>query len=80
MSETGHWVYNTVINGHGFSFNLDTIFTMWFAMAVVLIFAFIATRNLSIIPGKLQAISESMMRFFWGNYTFKKRGIGFSDK
>ena len=66
MSETGHWVYNTVINGHGFSFNLDTIFTMWFAMAVVLIFAFIATRNLSIIPGKLQAISESLMRFFWG--------------
>ncbi len=66
MSETGHWVYNTVIGGHGFSFNLDTIFTMWFAMAVVLIFAFIATRNLSIIPGKLQAISESIMRFFWG--------------
>ena len=66
MSETGHWVYNTVINGHGFSFNLDTIFTMWFAMAVVLIFAFIATRNLSIIPGKLQAISESLMRLFWG--------------
>ncbi len=66
MSETGHWVYNTVINGHSLSFNLDTIFTMWFAMAVVLIFAFVATRKLSIIPNKLQAISESLMQFFWG--------------
>lgn len=66
MSETGHWVYNTVIGGHNLSFNLDTIFTMWFAMAVVLLFAFIATRKLSIIPGKLQAVSESLMQFFWG--------------
>ncbi len=66
MSETGHWVYSIAIGGHGFSFNLDTIFTMWFAMLVVLAFAYISTRNLSIIPGKLQAVSESLMRFFWG--------------
>jgi len=66
MSHGGHWVLNTVIGGHSLSFNLDTIFTMWFAMTVVLIFAFIATRNLSIIPSKLQAVSEALMRFFWG--------------
>ncbi len=65
MSGTGHWVYNTVIGGHNLSFNMDTILTMWFAMAVVLIFAFIATRKLSIIPGKLQAVSEYLMKFFW---------------
>ena len=63
---SGHWVYNTVIGGHNLSFNLDTIFTMWFAMAVILIFAFIATRKLSVIPGKMQAVSESLMNFFWG--------------
>ena len=63
---SGHWVYNTVIGGHNLSFNLDTIFTMWFAMAVILIFAFIATRKLSVIPGKMQAVSESLMKFFWG--------------
>ncbi len=63
---SGHWVYNTVIGGHNLSFNLDTIFTMWFAMAVILIFAFIATRKLSVIPGKIQAVSESLMKFFWG--------------
>ncbi|MBE7709940.1 MAG: F0F1 ATP synthase subunit A [Cyanobacteria bacterium SIG32] len=66
MSHGGHWVFNTVIGGHALSFNLDTIFTMWFAMTVVLLFAFIATRKLSIIPNKLQAISEALMRFFWG--------------
>lgn len=66
MSHGGHWVFNTVVSGHALSFNLDTIFTMWFAMTVVLLFAFLATRKLSIIPNKLQAISEALMRFFWG--------------
>lgn len=66
MSETGHWIYNTVIGGHAMSFNLDTIFTMWFAMAVVIVFALIATRKLSMVPSKLQAVCESIMQFFWG--------------
>ncbi len=63
---SGHWVHSLIIGGHGYTFNLDTIYTMWFAMAVVLIFAFIATRNLSIIPNKLQAVAESFMLFIWG--------------
>lgn len=66
MSETGHWIYNTVIAGHAMSFNLDTIFTMWFAMAVVIIFALIATRKLTMVPTKLQAVCETVMQFFWG--------------
>ena len=61
-----HWIYNANILGHVVSLNLDTIFTMWFAMAVVIIFALFATRNLSLVPGKLQAISESIMKFFYG--------------
>ena len=48
------------------SFNLDTIFTMWFAMAVVIIFALIATRKLTMVPTKLQAVCETVMQFFWG--------------
>ena len=66
MSETGHWIYNTVSGGHAMSFNLDTIFTMWFAMAVVIIFALIATRKLTMVPTKLQAVCETVMQFFWG--------------
>lgn len=61
-----HWIYNTNILGHAVSLNLDTIFTMWFAMVVVIIFALLTTRNLSLVPGKLQAISESIMKFFYG--------------
>lgn len=61
-----HWIYTTNILGHAISLNLDTIFTMWFAMFVVIGFALLATRNLSIIPNKLQAISEMIMNFFYG--------------
>ena len=61
-----HWIYTTSIGGHAISLNLDTIFTMWFAMIVVIIFALLATKNLSIVPGKLQAVSESIMKFFYG--------------
>lgn len=46
--------------------NVDTLLTMWIAMFAVIIFAVVATKNLSIIPNKLQAVGESMMRFFWG--------------
>lgn len=66
MSETGHWIYTLSTAGREFTFNLDTIFTMWFAMAVVIIFALIATRKMSLFPTKLQALSESILKFFWG--------------
>jgi len=66
MSGTGHWIYTLSTAGRDFTFNLDTIFTMWFAMAVIIIFALIATRKLSMFPTKLQAFSESILKFFWG--------------
>lgn len=66
MSQTGHWVYNTLIAGHSMSFNLDTIFTMWFAMGVIVLFAIVATRRLDIVPTKVQAACENVMQFFWG--------------
>lgn len=62
MSEAGHWVTQI---GH-YSFNMDTLVTMWAAMLFLIIFAFIATRKLSLVPSKLQAFTESLMGFFWG--------------
>ena len=47
-----------------FSFNLDTIITMWITMAILIVFAFFATRKMSIIPGKLQAIAEGILGVF----------------
>ncbi len=61
-----HWIYTVSIGGHNVSLNLDTIFTMWFAMFVVIVFAIISTRNLSLFPNKLQAAAESIMQFFYG--------------
>lgn len=58
----GHWVAQV----GALKFNMDTLTTMWIAMAVLIIFALLATRNLSVIPGKLQAFAESIMEFFYG--------------
>lgn len=62
-----HWVYTFNFLGHtDVSVNLDTVLTMWIAMLVIIIFAFIATRKLSIIPNTIQAVSEKIMLFFIG--------------
>lgn len=62
MSEAGHWIAQI----GQYSFNMDTLVTMWVAMAAVIIFAFVSTRKLALIPSKLQAFCENLMGFFWG--------------
>lgn len=64
MSEIGHWTWSTTLFNNSFSFNLDTIFTMWFAMGVLIITAFIATRRLTLVPSKFQAVCENIIKFF----------------
>lgn len=61
MSETGHWIAQV----GNYSFNMDTLVTMWAAMAFLFVFALISTRKLALIPTKLQAFCESLMGFFW---------------
>lgn len=56
-----HWVVQIA----NMKVNMDTLLTMWGAMLFLIIFAFISTRNLSIIPSKLQALCESILGFFW---------------
>ena len=63
MSE-GHWIVNTVIAGHPMAFNMDTLVTMWAAMAFLIIVAFVVTRNLSVFPGKLQFVIEGILGYF----------------
>lgn len=47
-----------------FSFNVDTILTMWITMGILIVFAFLATRKMSVIPGKLQAVAEGILGVF----------------
>ena len=58
MSE-GHWIVNKVIAGHTMAFNMDTLITMWAAMAFLLVVSFIATRKLTIFPTKLHKTNNN---------------------
>lgn len=62
MSE-GHWIVNL---DHNMSVNMDTLITMWIAMAVLILFAVLATRKLSLVPNTLQTVAEKIMCFFGG--------------
>jgi F-type H+-transporting ATPase subunit a len=59
-----HWVYNTVIMGHAVSFNMDTLITMWASMLLLIILAFFTTRNLNMVPSKLQLFGENVIKYF----------------
>lgn len=61
-----HWVYKASLFGQNFLFNVDTVITMWLAMIVLLILAFLATRKISVFPSKLQVAFENILGFFWG--------------
>ncbi len=47
-----------------FSINLDTVITMWITMGILIVFAFIATRKMTLIPNKLQAVAEGIIGVF----------------
>ena len=57
-----HWV----VQFNNISINMDTLIMMWSCMLVLLICAFLMTRKLSLVPGKLQLVGEKIMEFFWG--------------
>lgn len=59
-----HWTYNLSIFGHGVTINMDTLITMWFSMLLLIIMAFITTRNLKMVPGKLQLCAEGIIKYF----------------
>ena len=50
----------------GMTVNIDTLLTMWAVMLVLIIFAFISTRKLSIVPSKIQSVAESVLKLFVG--------------
>lgn len=60
----GHWVIERVVFGQSMAFNMDTLVTMWAAMAFLLLLAFFATKDLSIFPTKLQLIFEKILGYF----------------
>lgn len=61
-----HWVYTLNLAGHAIKLNMDTLITMWFTMALLIIVAFITTRKTSIVPTKMQAVAEGIINYFAG--------------
>lgn len=59
-----HWVYKTTLFCHGVSLNIDTLITMWLSMILLIILALFTTRNLQMVPGKLQLFGESIVKYF----------------
>ena len=55
-----HWV----VKFNNLSFNMDTLITMWLSMILLIAVAFLATRNLSIVPNKIQYVLESVIKYF----------------
>ena len=56
-----HWI----VQIGNYSFNMDTIITMWATMLFMIIVSFITTRKLNIVPSKLQVTFETILGFFW---------------
>lgn len=59
-----HWIYSLTLMGHKISLNMDTLITMWIAMAMLIVIAFLTTRKLSIVPNKLQVVAEGIINYF----------------
>lgn len=47
----------------GFTVHMNTLIMVWLAMAVLLLFGWLSTRNLKVIPSPLQAAGESFFNF-----------------
>ena len=62
----GHWIVERVIFGQNMTFNMDTLVTMWAAMAFLLVIAYFGTRNISIFPTKIQLVFEKILGYFDG--------------
>lgn len=65
-----HWVGYIA----GYQVHWDTLITMWVAMLFCIVVALFLTRNLEIIPNKLQTVAESIMKFFLGTMSEVKDG------
>ena len=43
---------------------MDTLITMWLTMLMLIILAYVTTRKISVVPGRLQVMNESIIQYF----------------
>ena len=59
-----HWVYTIDFMGKAVTFHMETLITMWVSMALLIILALITTRNMNLVPTKLQLLGENVIKYF----------------
>ncbi len=52
-----------IVEAFGTTFHMNILIMMWAAMGVLLLFGFLSTRDLKVIPSKLQVVGESFYDF-----------------
>ncbi len=65
MDELTHipkWVLT--IEGYRLEFNSETLIMSWIVMGIIIVFAIVATRKLSFLPGGFQTIAEVLIAAF----------------
>jgi len=55
-----HWTVNLL----GMDVHMDTLITLWITMAIIIFFALLAVGNIKLIPSKIQAIFEGIVKIF----------------
>ena len=48
----------------GMNVHMDTLITLWIAMAIILFFAFLSVLKINILPNKIQAVFENIVSVF----------------
>ena len=56
--------WNLQVGGLNMTFNAQTLYMTWIVMGVMLLFAFLATRKLGLIPNPLQIVGEMIVGAF----------------
>jgi F-type H+-transporting ATPase subunit a len=64
ITKIPQWVFE--IAGYRITLNSETLIMSWIVMGILILFAVVATRRISILPGPYQTIAELMVDAFQG--------------
>lgn len=66
ITEKDRSMHHWIVQFNNISLNMDTLVVMWSCMLFLVVIAYLMTRNLSLVPNKMQLVGEKMIGFFWG--------------
>lgn len=67
MEEIGHLPQFLIkLAGFNLVFNIETIVMTWIVMALLIIFGFLATRKIDLVPNPFQVVGEFLVKAFYG--------------